>query len=272
MPCIHPSENPPLGWLVPCLAVADLETSLDFYARLDLVRYGGDVAEGWAMLRSRAIEIHLFQGHIEKDLLNFRGGDLEAVRSALAERGLEPAGEEEFGRRTWVDPDGRDVFFDSSPEEDEGYRAGQILTLPVEGDVHEGTGMDLGNLSCCLACGSLESTMAFYRALGLVPAGGEPAKGWAVLGRADHPVVFGTRMVTTCLSLFEGMIPEDTLNFRGGDVGEIARVLGERGVDLRDGVVTAPDGGECLLITDPDERPVFFDTTPPERLYRGSGA
>jgi len=27
MPSIHPSESPKLGWLVPCLAVADLEAS-----------------------------------------------------------------------------------------------------------------------------------------------------------------------------------------------------------------------------------------------------
>ena len=49
MPSIHPSEDPALGWLVPCLAVKDLSASLDFYAKLDLVRYGGNPAENWAM-------------------------------------------------------------------------------------------------------------------------------------------------------------------------------------------------------------------------------
>ncbi len=82
MPSIHPSEEPRLGWFVPCLAVADLRTSLDFYVHLDLVMYGGDVNENWAMLRNRVIEIHVFQGHIPKDLLNFRGCETAGTRLA----------------------------------------------------------------------------------------------------------------------------------------------------------------------------------------------
>jgi len=268
MPSIHPSEDPPLGWLVPCLAVADIRKSLDFYAKLDLVQFGGDAAESWAMLRNRAIEIHLFHGHIERDLPNFRGADFGAIRSAMSARGLEVKGEEGPAGFTYVDPDGRDVFFDTSPEEAERYLAGHPLTIPIPGDdVHAGTGLDLGNLSWCLACEDLQATMAFYRTLGMVLAAGEPENGWAVLARADHPPEFGRRLITTRLSLFQGMIPTDTVNFRGGNVRAIAEVLGERGVDLADGVVTGEDGGECLLIKDPDGRPVFFDTTPPERLY-----
>ena len=41
----------------------------------------------------------------------------------------------------------------------------------------------------------------------------------------------------------------------------------ERGVDLGDGLVTAEDGGESIILTDPDGRPVYLDTSPPERLY-----
>jgi hypothetical protein len=67
------------------------------------------------------------------------------------------------------------------------------------------------------------------------------------------------------------MIPADLLNFRGGDVAAIAEKLGEAGVDLQEGVREAPDGGRSLLIYDPDEHPLFFDTTPPERLALGSG-
>jgi catechol 2,3-dioxygenase-like lactoylglutathione lyase family enzyme len=268
MPSIHPSENPPLGWLVPCLAVADLTASLDFYAKLDLVRYGGDPKENWAMLRSRAVEIHLFEGHIPKDLLNFRGGDPEAIRSALAERGLAIASEQGPGSFTVLDPDGREVFFDTCAEEIAAYESGQPLTAPVpEKDVHAGPGLDLGNLTCCLDCAELEATRGFYRSLGLVPAGGVPEEGWAILARADHMPAPGKRLVGTSLSLFRDMIPEDMLNLRGGNVGSIAETIAGRGVDLLDGVQTAPDGGECLLVRDPDGRAVFFDTTPPERLY-----
>jgi catechol 2,3-dioxygenase-like lactoylglutathione lyase family enzyme len=268
MPSIHPSEDPPLGWLVPCLAVKDLQATLDFYARLDLVQFGGDVEQSWAMLRNRAIEIHLFHGHIDRDLPNFRGADFGAIRAAMSARGLEVKGDQGPASFTYVDPDGRDVFFDTSPEEAEWYASGNPLTIPIpEDDVHAGTGMDLGNLAWCLACDDLEATMAFYRKLGMVLAGGDPEKGWAILGRVDHPVEYGQRMITTCLSLFQGMIPVDTVNFRGGSVGAIAEVLAERGVDLKDGVVTSEDGGEYLQIEDPDGRPVLFDTSPPERLY-----
>jgi catechol 2,3-dioxygenase-like lactoylglutathione lyase family enzyme len=269
MPSIHPSESPPLGWLVPCFAVGELKTSLAFYEKLGFSMYGGSVEEDWAMLRNRAIEIHLFHGHIPKDLLNFRGGDRPAIRAALEDRGLRVASEQGEASYIFLDPDGREVFFDGSPEEEAGYANGQPLTLPIPGDVHDGDGMDLGNLSMCLACEDLKATSAFYETLGMVQAGGEPEQGWSILGRRDHPVEFGKRMSVTCLGLIQGMIPADTVNFRGGNVAEIVRTLADRGVDVGDGVVTGPDGGESILIADPDARPILFDTTPPERLYGG---
>jgi catechol 2,3-dioxygenase-like lactoylglutathione lyase family enzyme len=268
MTSIHPTESPELGWLVPCLAVRDLEETIDFYGKLGLVQYGGNVKEKWAMLRNRAVEIHVFQGHIPKDLLNFRGCETDAIRALLAERDIPISSEQ--GKMSFIclDPDGREVFFDSGPEEVIEYQSGQPLTGKIEeDDVHAGTGLDLGNLAWCLACEDLKVTMAFYEKLGLVPGGGEPDQGWAILSRRDHPPVFGQRMITTCLSLFQGMIPKDTINFRGGNVAEIAEALAAAGIDAREEVKVTEDGGEHLLIMDPDERPVLFDTTPPERLY-----
>jgi catechol 2,3-dioxygenase-like lactoylglutathione lyase family enzyme len=268
LPSIHSSESPELGWLVPCLAVGDLPASLDFYARLGLVQYGGNVAQNWVMLRNRAIEIHLFKGHIEKDLLNFRGGDPVAIRAAMKSRGLEV--KTSFGEASFIyrDPDGREVFFDTGPEEIAAYQSGQPLTGPIpEDDVHAGTGLDLGNLTWCLSCANLQATSTFYETLGLIPSGGRPESGWVILARRDHLPAPGKRLITTWLSLFAGMIPRDTINFRGGNVAEIAEHLAQEGIDARDDLKTAPDGGESLLIVDPDERPVFFDTTPPERLY-----
>ncbi len=268
MTSIHPSEQPQLGWLVPCLAVQDLKNSLEFYAKFGLLQYGGDVAEDWAMLRNRAIEIHLFQGHIPRDLLNFRGGEPDEIRAALSERGLTVR--TVLGERSFIfdDPDHREVFFDSGPSEVAAYQSGQPLTGAIpEEDVHVGTGIDLGNLTCCLACTHLKITKEFYEHLGLVPAGGDPEEGWLILARRDHLPDPGKRLMTTSLSLFQDMIPRDTLNFRGGHVAESAEALAAAGLDARDEVKVAADGGECLLIMDPDERPVFFDTTPPERLY-----
>ena len=162
MPCIHPSEKPPLGWLVPCLAVADLRACIDWYGKLDLAVFGGEPARGWAMLRSRAAEIHLFQGHIPRDLVNFRGGDVPAIRRALEERGLAVDADRGPWSVTYRDPDGREVFFDSSPEEHADYGTGRALTVPFPGDLHSGEGMDVGNLSWCFACGDLGSSKAFY--------------------------------------------------------------------------------------------------------------
>ena len=268
MPSIHPSESPELGWLVPCLAVKDLKASLDWYAALDLLPYGGDPAEGWSMLRNRAVEIHLFQGHIDKDCLNFRGGEPAEIRAALSVKGLEPGHVEGERSFAYFDPDGRHVFIDSGPDEVVAYQSGQPLTAPIpDADIHAGDGMDLGNFTCCLNCKDLPATSKFYKTLGFVFGGGQPESGWEILVRPDHMHVFGQRLATTSLSVFQGMIPADTLNFRGGNVAAIAKPLGARGIDLKDGVVTSPDGGEYLQILDPDERPILFDTTPPERLY-----
>ena len=118
MASIHPSEEPALGWLVPCLATQDIKALIAFYAKLDFVQYGGNVEEGWAMLRNRAIELHLFQGHVNRDTLNFRGGSPAAIRASMDKRGLvvdSTMGERSF---TYLDPDGRPVFIDSGPDEE----------------------------------------------------------------------------------------------------------------------------------------------------------
>lgn len=266
MPSIHPSEDPALGWMVPCLAVENLRASMDFYAALDLLPFGGKVDEKWIMLRNRAVEIHLFEGHIEKDVLNFRGGRLDRIRPALEGQGLTTR---EVSPLSWevLDPDGRPLFFDSGADEVERYEAGDPLTIPIDGDVHAGDGMDLGNFTVCLNVADLGATLDFYKRVGFVHTGGNTNHGWAILARKDQEMKAGVRQLSTHLSAFQGMLPRDMLNFRGGHVGLIAGLLDDRGVDLADGVVTGEDGGESLTIRDPDGRPVFFDTTPPERLY-----
>ena len=271
MPSIHPSEHPPLGWLVPCLAVNDIHESIDYYAALGFERLGGDPDAGWAALRSRANEIHLFQGHIEQDLLNLRGGDWDAIKAALDERGLEAQGGDGFAARTYLDPDGRPVFFDATDDEVRAYHSGRPLTLPIIGELHSGDGVDLGNLTVCLNCQSLSETRDFYAALAFEAGGGDADTGWLIMARPDHHPAAGKRVDSVYLSLFEGMIPEDLLNFRGGNVRAIADQLAGHGIDLGDGVTVGEDGGESLMLTDPDGRTVFFDTTPRERLYGSEG-
>ena len=89
MASIHPSEDPQLGWLVPCLAVADLQASLAFYQCLGFTVIGGDPDEDWVIVRSRAVELHLF-GHryLKTDLLNLRGGDHDGIKALIAREEL----------------------------------------------------------------------------------------------------------------------------------------------------------------------------------------
>jgi catechol 2,3-dioxygenase-like lactoylglutathione lyase family enzyme len=268
MPSIHPSEEPALGWLAPCLNTADLKACMAFYGKLGFVQYGGNTAEGWAMMRNRGSELHMFQGHVDKDTLNFRGCSPAAIRPAMEERGLTVdtvMGERSF---QYLDPDGRPVFIDSGADEETAYQSGQPLIdeVPAE-QAFGGEGLDVGNLSWCLACADLTDTMKFYETLGFVPAGGEPTAGWAILARPDHKPAPGTRVMGPYLSLFKGMIPADCLSFRGGNVDAIAAAVKALGVDLGKGVQTAPDGAESLALTDPDGRTVLFDTGVAERLY-----
>ena len=270
MSSIFPSESPQWGWAVVCLSCGDkLDACIDFYKKLGFRQHGGEPDKGWCMLRSGVNELHLFDfPKREHEMLNFRGGDIAGVRAAVDALGAPVF--KEFGPTSFIvlDPDGRQVFFDYSDAEAAELETGQMLTVPLpEGEGVHDTDMDLGNFSWCLACDDLATTSAFYCALAFVPAGGQPQRGWQILGRPDHVVEYGERADAMHVSLFQGIIPTDMLNFRGGNVAAIATVIEGRGVALGDGVQVSEDGGESLMVLDPCGRPVLFDTTPPERLY-----
>jgi catechol 2,3-dioxygenase-like lactoylglutathione lyase family enzyme len=265
---IYPSEQPQWGWLVPCLDCSDLGATLEFYEKLGFVRIGGEPENGWAIIHSGPFELHLFSSMGPGDLLNFRGGDVEGIRAAFAEHGLSPIGEDGPTSFTYTDPDGGRVFFDIGEPEISQLQSGQPLTIPLPDGVEpDQRALDLGNFSWCLTCEDLQATIDFYGAMGFPMVGGDPAHGWAILARIDHPPDPGRRLGALHLSLFSGMGPMDMLNFRGANVTVIADALSARGIQLGDGVTIGGDGGESLRIKDPDDRTVFFDTTPPERLY-----
>ena len=75
----------------------------------------------------------LFQGHIDENLINFRGGDIEAIAEELTARGIEltmPVRRHPDG--SWNaevrDPDGNSIFFTTFPEERERYvRTGRLI-------------------------------------------------------------------------------------------------------------------------------------------------
>lgn len=115
-----------LGEYYPCLKVADLAKSIDFYQRLGFVMLDDQRVEGWALLRNNNMLMALYQGHIERNLINFRGGDIAAIAQEAATRGLPfdtPATEHPDG--SWsgelIDPDGNRIFFNTFPVEREMY-------------------------------------------------------------------------------------------------------------------------------------------------------
>ena len=74
------------------------------------------------VLRNDAIRIGLYQGHIESNMLNFRGGDVRALFDRLSAKGLQFEGnviEEDDGSvgATMRDPDGNVIYFNTYPDE-----------------------------------------------------------------------------------------------------------------------------------------------------------
>lgn len=126
----HNSEEPvdlpenylDAGWLEVCLNVRNISLSLEFYQKLGFVHVGGETEDGWAVLENDACRISLYQGHLEGNVLNFRGGDIQKIGDTLKERGLtlksdvemEPDGS--LGCQI-VDPDGNLIYFNTHPDE-----------------------------------------------------------------------------------------------------------------------------------------------------------
>lgn len=110
------------GRLVTCLNVKDLHASIGFYAHLGFEHLDGEIEDGWAIINDGENELHLFQGHILMNTLNFRGGDVSAIAQGLKARGLtmssEAMNEPDGSVGAWIrDPDGNDIYFNTFPDE-----------------------------------------------------------------------------------------------------------------------------------------------------------
>ena len=101
-----------LGAFSISLAVKDLQTSIDFYTGLGFEVGGGDVDNGWCMLRCDTTTIGLFQGMFEHNILTFNPGwaqdasaldefeDVRDIQARLDNMGVD------FVERTQTDGDG----------------------------------------------------------------------------------------------------------------------------------------------------------------------
>ena len=122
-----------LGEHYPCLNVQDLTRSIEFYQKLDFTIIEDHTSENWAVLQHNNMALCLFQGHIDENLINFRGGNIEAIHKEATSRGLKltkPARLEPDG--SWSaeirDPDGNVIYFNTFPDEREKYvRTGKLI-------------------------------------------------------------------------------------------------------------------------------------------------
>ena len=111
------------------LAVKDIKASRDFYQKLGFVVFGGDVEQNWLVMKNENINIGLFQGMFEKNLLTFNPGwdsnahkldsftDVRVLQEELKAQGIQLESEVEEGTEgpasfTLFDPDGNPILFD----------------------------------------------------------------------------------------------------------------------------------------------------------------
>lgn len=116
------APTPDLGWFELCLNVADLAASMDFYERLGLELVGGEPEQGWAVMQQGNLRLALYEGHIERNLLNFRGAEIFGLAETLQARGLrlsKPAERESDGSAAaeLIDPDGNVIYLNTHPGE-----------------------------------------------------------------------------------------------------------------------------------------------------------
>jgi catechol 2,3-dioxygenase-like lactoylglutathione lyase family enzyme len=117
--------------------------------------------------------------------------------------------------------------------------------------------MVLGHAQLCLNVKNLKRSHSFYSKLGFRRIGGNPKHNYVILTNGAWQ-----------LGLFQGHIPKNLVNFRGGDVAKLCSALKKKGIKPRRDARAYEGGGVDALIDDPDGNTIYLDTTPGERLYR----
>lgn len=118
-----------LGAFSVSLAVKDLVASQAFYGKLGFVATGGDVAQGWLILKNGDTVLGLFQDMFDKNILTFNPGwdqetnrvedftDVRALQAQLKAEGIPfetEADPNASGPASFVilDPDGNPILVD----------------------------------------------------------------------------------------------------------------------------------------------------------------
>ena len=118
-----------LGCFSVSLSVSDLGKSMVFYKELGFEPYMDMSEQGWCIIKNGAVNIGLFQGMFEGNLLTFNPGwdkdgselpefeDIRALQARLIENGHAagtPLDQSETGPASFVisDPDGNNILID----------------------------------------------------------------------------------------------------------------------------------------------------------------
>jgi len=118
-----------LGAFSLSLAVQDIQKSITFYEALGFELAGGDVENGWCIMRSDSTTIGLFQGMFEHNMITFNPGwaqdatpldafeDVRAIQARLTEIGadfVDQADPDSEGVAHFIvhDPDNNVIMFD----------------------------------------------------------------------------------------------------------------------------------------------------------------
>lgn len=111
-----------LGWFELCLKVADITRSVAFYQKLGFRQTGGTIGEKCVVMQYGSCRLALYEGYLENNMLNFRGGDVMEIAQLLEERGItarRPPSEDEEGNQSLLvqDPDGNEIYFVQNPDD-----------------------------------------------------------------------------------------------------------------------------------------------------------
>lgn len=118
-----------LGSFSVSLTVKDIRASKVFYEALGFIETGGNIDQGWVVLRQGHKVIGLFQGMFEKNMLTFNPGwnqvcetlpefeDVRDLQARLKQAGLDVGEEIEAGTTgpahfMLTDPDGNPILID----------------------------------------------------------------------------------------------------------------------------------------------------------------
>jgi lactoylglutathione lyase len=109
----------------------------------------------------------------------------------------------------------------------------------------------LGWFELCLKVGDIARSLAFYQKLGFRQTGG-------TIGEKCVIMQYGACRI----ALYQDYLENNLLNFRGGNVMEIAQQLEERGIAAKKPPSEDEEGNQSLLVQDPDGNELYFVQNP----------